>query len=780
MKQPIFKSIRSKSILILTGFLLSLIVMLFLFTGVVIRNALVDLEMENANLQVKRIENAMEFSLDAMNRNIGDWAYWNDTYDYIEGLLPEYVDSNISYDSFANLHLNLVMFIKSDGTVLNHMELDYENETLNTPQPYYVSLMEELGILYNTNPEHFVRNIVSTIDGPMLLVSSPILPTNGIGEVRGNLVFGRLLNQYVVNYISETVEIEFTIKDTSTLLTTNHVVIAFEDKTTYVLHKTIEDQFELHNYMYEVTVPKTVEIIIENTTGVIIGLVITVALIGAVIIIMFIDQNVLKRLLFLHNDLKVIGHETSSMKRLPISNTSDEITFVAKEINTLLDSINRQEKEINVLAYHDYLTGLPNRLRFNEIIHDAILEAKASKEHFAVLFLDLDSFKSVNDTMGHVIGDDLLIEVARRIQTVLTSNCVIARAGGDEFLILSRNTTQDEAQALASDILSVFKEKFQVQKQFIYTSTSIGVAMYPSDGIDAVSLIRNADIAMYYSKDQGKNKYQLCDIDLKNRVRKESQIRSALYDALKNNEFYLHYQPQIDSLDKRILGFEALLRWNNPKLGFVPPNDFIGIAEKLGLIDDIGFYVLRSACRQNQKWFAKYGIQYPISINLSINQFQSGKLRDQIVTVLNETKMDPSKLELEITESLVMKDTELIISMLHSIKKLGVVISIDDFGTGYSSMNHLKEMPIDIIKIAMPFVQDYKNPKTASIIQTIINLSKSLKIETIAEGVETYEQAVFLQRIGCSFMQGYYYYKPMPANQIEEEIFEKHNKIDNH
>lgn len=775
MKQPIFRSIRSKSILILTGFVLSLIVMMFLFTGVVIRNALVDLEIENANLQVKRIENAMEFSLDAMERNIGDWAYWNDTYDYIEGLMPEYVDSNINYDSFANLHLNLVLFIKRDGTVMNHMELDYEHELVHTPQAYYISLMNELGILQNTNPEHVVRGIVSTIDGPMLLVSSPILPTSGVGEVRGNLVFGRLLNQFVVTYISETVEIEFTVKDTPVGLNTNQTVIAYEDKTTYTLHKRIEDQFGLGTYMYEVTVPKTVELVIENTTGVIVGLVITVVFIGSVVIIMFIDHSVLKRLLYLHNDLKVIGHETSTMKRLPISNTSDEITYVAKEINTLLDNINRQEKEINVLAYHDYLTGLPNRLRFNEMISDAILEAKGSKEQFAVLFLDLDSFKSVNDTMGHNIGDDLLIEVAKRIQTVLFSQCMIARAGGDEFLILSRNTSQEEAKKLASAILGVFKEKFIVQKQVIYTSTSIGIAIYPSDGIDTVSLIKNADIAMYYSKDQGKNKYQLCDQDLKNRVRKESQIRSALYDALKNNEFFLHYQPQIDSLDKRILGFEALLRWNNPKLGFVAPNDFIGVAEKLGLIDEIGFFVLRSVCRQNQKWLAKYGVQYPIAINLSINQFQSGKLYDQIVTVLNESKMDASKLELEITESLVMKDTELIISTLNMIKKLGVVISIDDFGTGFSSMNHLKEMPIDIIKIAMPFVQDYKNPKTASIMQTMINLSKSLKIETIAEGVETYEQVVFLQRIGCSFMQGFYFYKPMQANQIEELMFEPRN-----
>ena len=428
------------------------------------------------------------------------------------------------------------------------------------------------------------------------------------------------------------------------------------------------------------------------------------------------------------------------------------------------------EAKIKNLAYYDYLTGLPNKRLFNDRLNQCILDAPRKGKSLGVLFLDLDSFKRINDTMGHAKGDELLKMVSKRLTNTIRQSDTVCRVGGDEFLILIQDLeNQSYIGNVSEKILDIFKKPFIIDNHELFVTTSIGGAIYPIDGYDVETLIKNADIAMYKAKDQGNNKFQLCTPIIKNSLVEEMKLTDSLYRALERNELELYYQPQINIISGEIIGLEALIRWNNTKLGMVNPGDFIYIAEKTGLILPIGEWVIRSACTQNKAWQNAGILNVPIAVNLSVNQFENVKIVEQITKILKETNLDPKDLELEITENIIMKQPEYIIESLKQLKQLGVTIAIDDFGTEYSSLNYIKQLPVDKIKIDMSFIRGINiNHKDEAIIKVIIVLAKNLGLKVIAEGVETKQQLEFLREQMCDEVQGYYYYKPMPASQIEE------------
>ena len=428
------------------------------------------------------------------------------------------------------------------------------------------------------------------------------------------------------------------------------------------------------------------------------------------------------------------------------------------------------EEKIKNLAYYDHLTGLPNKRLFNDRLNQCILDALPKGKSLGVLFLDLDSFKRVNDTMGHAKGDELLKMVSQKLQNTIRESDTICRIGGDEFLILIEDLqNQHHIEKVSEKILDIFKRPFIVDNHDIFVTSSIGGAIYPIDGEDVETLIKNADIAMYKAKDEGKNKFKLCTPIIKDSLVEEMKLTNSLYRAIERNELELYYQPQVDIISGEIIGLEALVRWNNPKLGMVSPVDFIYIAEKTGLILPIGEWVLRSACSQNQTWQKDGIMNVPIAVNLSVNQFGNKKIVEQITKILSETDLNPKDLELEITENIIMKEPEYIIESLKQLKELGVTIAIDDFGTEYSSLNYIKQLPVDKIKIAMSFIQGIGiNDKDEAIIKVIIVLAKNLGLKVIAEGVETKQQIEFLREQMCDEIQGYYYYKPMKASEIEK------------
>ncbi len=444
-----------------------------------------------------------------------------------------------------------------------------------------------------------------------------------------------------------------------------------------------------------------------------------------------------------------------------------------KEINTQRNILESSEKKLYQMAYYDSLTGLHNKDMFVEQLNKSIHAAKRNATMLGIIFLDLDSFKSINDTMGHPTGDSVLKMIATRLSSCLREEDTIARFGGDEFLILITNIKSfDELKKATSRIMNVFEKSLLVQDIDYFITASAGVSVYPVDGEDSETLIKNADIAMYQAKTGGKNQCIYCSPTLKDETIIKMKLANSLYRALDRNELYLHYQPQIKAETQEIIGVEALLRWNNKEYGFVSPNIFIPMAEQTGLIRQIGLWTIKTACEHFKSFKKCYDKDISLSINLSIEQLKDSNITEKISKVLFDTETNAKDLQIEITESIAFNEDPNILQRLIEIRNLGISISIDDFGKGYSSFNRLKTFPIDLLKIDMDFVRGITSPskKDRAIIRSIIQIAKNLNIEVLAEGVETKEQYTYLKDNGCDMIQGYYFYKPMPANEIENLI----------
>jgi diguanylate cyclase (GGDEF)-like protein len=426
------------------------------------------------------------------------------------------------------------------------------------------------------------------------------------------------------------------------------------------------------------------------------------------------------------------------------------------------------EQRIEYLATHDALTGLPNRVMFSQLLNASILAAQRYGRRFAVMYIDLDRFKFVNDTLGHEAGDKLLQEITARFRHALRASDVLARLGGDEFVLLAHEANDEEDAATAArKILSNAIKPFVLGGQECRVTASIGVAMYPVHGQDETALMKNADSAMYFAKEQGKNNFQFYSADIQSHSMERLSLETHLRHALERGEFSLRYQAKVDLRRNAITGVEALLRWENPELGFVSPNHFIPIAEETGLIIAIGRWVLRTACEQNMAWQRQGLPPTCIAVNLSPRQFSNDKLLDDIAAVLEESGMPPNQLELEITEGMVIGDTEAAVQLLGAIKKMGVRLAIDDFGTGYSSLGQLKNFPIDTLKVDRSFIRDIvSNTEDRAITEAIIAIGKTLSLTVIAEGVETAEQEAFLRSHACDEMQGYHFSKPITADEF--------------
>ncbi|MCF6092940.1 EAL domain-containing protein [Microaerobacter geothermalis] len=494
--------------------------------------------------------------------------------------------------------------------------------------------------------------------------------------------------------------------------------------------------------------------------------VITVIAFGS-LVFFFLEKFILSRLTYLSKSVSKIRKKGDLSLRVEDCGR-DELGNLAQGINEMLHALEQSQKKITYQAYHDSLTKLPNRLQLEQSIFSAI----EHDETLAVMFLDLDRFKRINDTMGHASGDELLQEVSKRLLQCLDPDDLVALWGGDEFAIILRGVREKTlVSAKAGKILEEINKPVVIDGQQLTVTGSIGISLYPEDGTDYYTLLKNADTALYYAKEQGKNDLYFYSPSMNKDHYENLMMENRLRIAIKENEFVLYYQPQFNIRTGSIFGMEALLRWHNPEEGIISPAHFIAVAEETDLIVPIGEWVLRTACQQNKAW---QDAGYPpnrISVNLSAKQFLQKNLVEAVKQILNETGLSPEWLELEITESIAMKDVELTVQVLKELRKMGVQIAIDDFGIGYSSLNHIKRFPINTLKIDQSFIRDVtENPDDAAIVSSIITLAHSLKLNVIAEGVETREQVAFLSRKNCDRMQGYFFGKPIPAEQIEKEF----------
>jgi diguanylate cyclase (GGDEF)-like protein/PAS domain S-box-containing protein len=432
----------------------------------------------------------------------------------------------------------------------------------------------------------------------------------------------------------------------------------------------------------------------------------------------------------------------------------------------------RVEEQIQHQAYHDALTGLPNRMLFLDRLQIALAHARRQGGQPAVLFLDLDDFKVINDTLGHATGDRLLQGLAERLITNVREDDTVARMGGDEFTLLLPNVGRvEDAARLAGKLLEAVAQPFQIDGQDLFVTTSVGVSLYPGDGEDAETLLKNADRAMYRAKELGRNNYQLFAPALNVRAVNRLSLETRLRRALEREEFLLHYQPQVNLATRRIVGLEALIRWREGDGALLEPAEFIPVAEEARLILPLGQWILRAACKQARAWQDQGLPEVRLAVNLSARQFQQQDLIRSVFFAVRDAGLPPRRLELEITESAAMQNVDRTIGMLHGLRDMGVRISMDDFGTGHSSLSYLKRFPIDAVKIDQSFVRDMtSDPSDAAIVKAIVAMAHSLGLNVVAEGVETLAQADFLRRTGCDEMQGYLVGRPLPADEITEAL----------
>jgi diguanylate cyclase (GGDEF)-like protein/PAS domain S-box-containing protein len=465
-----------------------------------------------------------------------------------------------------------------------------------------------------------------------------------------------------------------------------------------------------------------------------------------------------------------------------ISPVRDEDGRIAYYIGVKEDITKRRQDEAQILyqANYDLLTGLPNRTLLMDRLRQNVLHAQRSKLEFAVLFIDLDRFKAVNDLYGHVVGDELMKAAAKRLQSEVREADTVARFGGDEFVVLLPGVNSgDVAAVIARKIIEALSRSFTLGERKISIGASIGITLFPADlnvgreHTESVvgALLSNADMAMYQAKARGRNHYQFFEHEMQDRVKRHVALEQDLRSAVRNNELRVYYQPIMEAYSNEMIGMEALVRWQHPEHGMINPDNFIRLAEETGLIGELGDWIFMEACRQVREWQDRYQVFVSLSVNLSARQRDKGFGPENLKRILKDSGLDPQYLMLEITENLLLRESDQATAWLYSLKECGVKLAVDDFGTGYSSLSYLKRFPVDILKVDRSFVKDVPHDQEdVSLVTAIVAMADSLGIAVVAEGVETEEQRLFLKEIGCDYMQGFLFDKPLSAGEMEQRI----------
>ena len=461
--------------------------------------------------------------------------------------------------------------------------------------------------------------------------------------------------------------------------------------------------------------------------------------------------------------------EAAVQRALKQSSLLTEKRLYKDELERLLTE---RTAEVNQLAYYDTITGLPNRTLFENRLEQALSVSHRTGRLLGILFVSVDQLKKVNDTLGLLPGDQLLKQEGERLRTCVTEGDTVARFGEDQFAVMLTNINgAKEVVETIGSIRKALHPPFDLDGQQLFATSSVGVSLFPHDGQDSEGLLKNAACAHYRARKSGGDSYRFYTEDMNAQASRQFALESSLHQAIDNQEFVLHYQPRLAAASLKITGVEALIRWQHPQLGMIPPNEFIPLAEASGLILPIGEWVLRTACRQNREWQERGFPAFFVGVNVSARQFQQQQFAEIVLQVLAETRLAPNYLDLELTESSIMSNAQRTIDVLSTLQSMGLTISLDDFGTGFSSLSYLKRLPIDTLKIDQSFIRDLTaDPDDAALVMAIVTLAHNLRLDVVAEGVETAEQLKFLQLLGCDEVQGYLFSKSLPAEELEQVL----------
>lgn len=735
------------------------------------------------------VEGISTYLQEQFTKNLGtanDWGHWNDTYEFVETLNADYVKNNLDESTFENLNLNFMIFTDLNDRIIYQLYYSTEDHEFTSFPEDFELTDERLSFL---QIEEDVSSILQLGDAFYYVSSTLVTDSIVEEEANGRLIIGREFTSaavidleqisgwrfYFVSAIDDLSQTETATEHTRILQQSysddkDYIKLILLVENPYQVQESLQIDFEMPRTLYLSSIESNISFAIFNTL---------LFALGAAMVVLALTRFLTKPFDDLLQDVSMI--DTSKSKYPKLSETGNqEFFFLRKSINALLGKIENNQEKISHMALHDALTNIPNRVLFNELLDEEIRSSRLTGQIFGVVFIDLDEFKSVNDILGHEIGDELIQQVVQRIKQTIIKDDVVARFGGDEFLLILKNVFDiANLEKKISHILQLFNEPFVLKGNEFFVTCSAGIAVYPADGETPDQLLKNADMAMYNVKNRGKNAYAFSSLFMKEDLTERLELTNHLYRALERNELEVYYQPQISVVNNKIVGFEALLRWNHPSKGLLLPGKFISLAEHTRLINPIGQWVLETVCRQIKQWQELNLNSLKIAINVSPIQFLDPGFLGMIRTTITEFDIDPKFLEIEITESIATNKSLNIEPVLHELKEIGVSIAIDDFGTEYSSLSRLKTLSVDRIKMDMQFVHSIsRSEKDDAIAKIIIQLAKNLEMNVIAEGIETENQMRFLTTNACDEVQGFYYYRPMQAVDAEKLLFEQKKQED--
>ena len=816
--------LRNKILIVLTLTWLIFLALTYAGSRYFLINSFLALEQDRADKDLARIDQALDQVKHSLLTFASDWSHWNDLYDYMQGINPQFVSNNLNMAAFVNANINFIGFWDNTDKLLVGTAIDTDQQKLTA----YAEGLEKYiypgsKVFKRKDVSRDLSGYVLTKQGIMLIAVAAITDGDKLLPPLGTAIFGRYLDKALVDSILETTKINVSlllpdqINQDSYLLKMQNTVVDHNghystpaSSQSLLGYSVIMDIFGEPIGMFKMVTPRMIYMSGEEAVRYYLTAFIVLGIIFLALLMWLLRVLIIQRLEKLDEQVSVISAAKSIKKRVDASG-NDELTAVSTEINNMLDIIQASQEQLeqrveertealqkaNIqlqeeiserksveheltihkenllrLAHYDSLTGLPNRVFFNEILNKAIVQSREKGAQFAILFIDLDRFKDINDALGHTIGDKVLKEISARFTAIMQPGDSLARLGGDEFIVLlNNNVTQEDVARTADIIQAATKKPVQLEGHDFFISASIGISLYPGDGDSMESLQKNADMAMYKSKHAGGGEFNFYSPDMDIAANEYIKMSAALRRAILNKEFELYFQPQLSLKDGKIKRVEALIRWIDPNIGMINPSAFIPLAEETGLIIPIGEWALHEACRLNRKWQDEGYDPIAIAVNISPKQFQHQDVAQIVKDALTAYQIDPKYLEVEITETAVMVNVDDAIAKLKSIRAMGVHISVDDFGTGYTSINYLRQYPVSVLKIDQTFIKGLPdNQNDTAITSAVIALGHNLGLQVVAEGVETAEQLQYLFDHHCDLIQGYFLSRPLPEEKITQEF----------